>query len=394
MWPEYSAACIKDVAALLRKGGTLSAYRASSAFPDWIGPRKDSEAWRFEREVEKHFAVAHCVAVSSGTAALHAALVALDVRGKEVVTSPYTFSATASAILLAGGIPRFADIDPWSFCITPETVKPHVTKRTAAILPVHLFGYFQDLEGFKQFGVPVVEDACQAVGASRNIRLGNGRGEDRVFAGCQGKAGALSFNGSKNLPTGEGGALVTNDAKLAEKARRFINHGENFGLGAGPSGVGVNYRMQEVVACMARHGLRDLEARNERRRALARRFTDTIRDLTFPDAAVHIGFWSRNDVQFPVPLGRDNVLYVFPFLLAQHVNRARFIRRCAKRGLAVQAGYTLPLHHLPAFKKYAHGPLPVVDDVHDRLVLITTLTPDRKMSYADDVASIISEALK
>ena len=364
MWPEYSAACIKDVAALLRKGGSLSAYRASSAFPDWIGPRKDSEAWRFEREVEKAFGVKHAVAVNSGTAALHAALVAIGVAGREVVTTPYSFSATASAILLAGGIPRFADVDRWNFCITPETAKPHINKRTAAILPVHLFGYFQDLEGFKQFGVPVIEDACQAAGARRGD----------VFAGGWGRCGALSFNGGKNLPTGEGGALVTNDSKLAEKARLFVNHSCNFGT----STVGVNYRMQEVVACIARHGLRDLEARNERRQALAAR----LNDLRY----IKLGFNGAKD-------DGSHVFYVYPFKCPSYLNRARFIRRCAKRGLSVQAGYTLPLHHLPAFKKYAHGPLPVVDEVHDRLCLLTTLTSDRPLKYADEVASIVAEAL-
>ena len=365
MWPEYSRACINDVAALLRRGGSLSAYRASSAFPDWIGPRKDSEAWRFEREVEKAFKVRHCVAVNSGTAALHGALVALGVGpGDEVVVSPYTFSASASAILLAGAVPRFCDIDPFNFCATPETVRPHINKRTKAIIVVHLFGYFQNLEGFKEFGVPVVEDACQAVGARRG----------QAWAGTSSVAGALSFNGGKNLPTGEGGAVVTNDAKLARKIQLFVNHQENFGTQT----VGVNYRMQEVVACIARHGLRELEVRNARRRELVERVNSLIPWYAFSD---------YNEPE-------HHVFYVAPLILSDRRQRASFIKRCAKRGLAVQSGYTLPLHHLPAFKTYATRPLPVVDDVHDRLVLITTLTSDRKLSYADEVASIISEALK
>ena len=130
--------------------------------------------------------------------------------------------------------------------------------------------------------------------------------------------------------------------------------------------------MQEVVAVLARHGLKELEARNERRRRLVSKVNDGMPFfLPYPSS--------------------DHVFYVAPCFVP---NRARFIKRCAKRGLAVQAGYTLPLHHLPAFKRYATRPLPVVDDVHDRLCLITTLTPDRPLKYADEVAGIVAEALK
>src|SRR5687767_14101648 len=140
MWPNYSPTCRKAVNELLKKGGSLSAYRANPLFPTWTGPLEGSYAYRLEREIEKRFKVKHAVAVNSGTAALHAGLAGLDLRGGEVVTSPYTFSATVSAILLAGGVPRFADVDPYTFCITKETVKRVLTRRTKAILPVSLFG--------------------------------------------------------------------------------------------------------------------------------------------------------------------------------------------------------------------------------------------------------------
>ena len=121
MWPSYSKECRRAVDDLLRKGGSLSAYRANPLFPTWTGPSKDSYAWRLEREIERKFGVRHAVAVNSGTAALHAALASLNLKdGQEVVVSPYTFSATASAILLSGGTPVFADVDPYTFCISKK----------------------------------------------------------------------------------------------------------------------------------------------------------------------------------------------------------------------------------------------------------------------------------
>ena len=362
-WPSYSPACRRDVDQLLRSGKSLTAYRASDAFPDWIGPKEGSHAYKLEREIEAKFKVKHAVAVNSGTAALHAAiLLGKGLQGREVITSPYTFSATASAILLSGGIPVFADIDPWTYSINLETVKRAITKKTAAILSVDLFGWANDVDALKSFGAPVLEDSCQSVGAFRN----------GSYSGTRGVSGAYSFNGSKNIPSGEGGCLITNSDKIAKKARLFINHAENFGS----KEVGFNYRMQEVVALIARHGLKDLDERNQRRRDLVR-VVDRVA-------------WGY---QGSVPISRDHVHYVEPFQVNASF-RPLFIKRMAKRGIPVQAGYTTPLHHLPAFRKYAKHPLPVVDEVHKKLCLLTTLTPDRPLSYAKKVAKAIRESLE
>lgn len=371
-WPFFSKECRKEVDAILRSS-ILTAYKANGSC---LGPAKDSQAWRLEREIEKKFGVRHAVAVNSGTAGLHAALEAVGVRGREVITTAYTFSATGAAILLAGGIPRFADVDGNTFCITKESVKGVVTKKTGAILHVNLFGYLPDLSGLAGYGVPVVEDACQSVGAHRGGR----------YAGAHGIAGAYSFNGGKNIPSGEGGCVVTNDGKIAEKARLLMNHGENFGS----VDVGYNYRMTEMTACVARHGLMELESRNQRRRELAWTFDATLcgmSEIVPPVCMGHVG-----------PIGKDHVFYVTPFLYKPYdlkvPSRKEFIRRCARRGLPIQAGYTTPLHRLPAFRKYQTVPLPVTERLHEKeLCLLTTLTPDRPLSYARKVARIIRESL-
>lgn len=368
-WPFYTRECRKEINDVLKEGGSLSSYRANKAFG--LGPREGSKVWALEKQIEKQFGARYAIACNSGTAALHMALGALDLRGKEVITTPNTFSATVSAILLAGGLPVFADVDPSIFCITPETVKPYVNKKTAAILPVHLFGYFQDLSGFQRFGVPIIEDACQAVGAYRGS----------VYAGTYGMAGAYSFNGTKNVPAGEGGALVTNDIKIAERARLLLNHGENYGQ----EYVGVNYRMHELVAILARHGLEDLRKRNVRRMLAASCVHWNLR-RNLPSSFTANMLPPRHDTG-------EHAYYVLPFCVP--AKRARFVAACQRRGLAVTGGYiTPPLHHYRAFRRYARRALPVVDELSfKRLCLISDLTPDKSLRYASRVARGIVECL-
>ena len=375
-WPEYTVACRKDVDTLLKKGGSLSAYRASSAFPDWKGPAKDSWAWRLEREIERKFKVKHAVCVNSGTAALHAAVSAINLRkGDEVITTPYTFSATVSAIILGGGVPRFADIDPYSFCITKETVKHAITRRTKAILPVHLFGQITPgLSDLCELGIPVVEDACQSVGA----RVGS------KYSGTIGISGAYSYNGGKQQPAGEGGALVTNSSQVAEEARLLMNHRENF---PHQKQVGYNYRINEVTACIAWHGLMELEERNRKRQELALVFGREViahhglKCVDPPDAFVR---------------PESHVFYTFPLLFHNHhhIPRSLFISRMKRKGYAVQAGYTQPLHTLPAFRKYQRGPLPVVEDVHKRLCLLNNVRPPSTEKQMREMAIAMREALE
>lgn len=379
-WPNYSSACRKAVNDLLKRGGSLSAYRANKDYG--VEPVKGSYAYRLERALEDKFKVNHAVVVNSGTAALHAALRSLNLNGGEVVTSPYTFSATAAAILLSGGVPVFADVDPYTFCITKETVKRVITKRTRAILPVHLFGGLADVQGLKSFGLPVVEDACQAVGA----RQGG------VYSGAMGVAGAYSFNGGKNIPAGECGALVTNDPKLATQARLLMNHAENFGVDQ----IGLNYRPNEVTACIAYHGLLELEERNQRRQELAHRLVAAAgrRDL-FGGAKLHpIHFTQCCDLPDAPGIRRDHVYYVYPFKVDK--NRHRFATRMKRMGIPVGEGYITPhLGHYKAFRKYVTKPLPVVEELSTKtLCILSTLTPDKPLSYAEHVAACMRKALE
>src|SRR3954471_10174573 len=172
-----------------------------------LGP----EVAAFEDELAGYLGVDHCVGVANGTDALTIALRALGVRpGDEVVMPSLTFYATAEAAVNAGAVPVFCDVDPSTYCVTAETVERAITPRTKAIAVVHLFGNVAPVEELRRFGLPILEDAAQAAGASL----------DGGMAGALGDAATFSFYPSKNLfCLGDGGAVVTNDSEVAERAR-------------------------------------------------------------------------------------------------------------------------------------------------------------------------------
>lgn len=366
IWPTYSAACQRDVVKLLRAGGSLSAYRSN---PDWpIGPTEGSWAWRLEREAEAMFNITHVIACNSGTMALEAAIQALDLPvGGDIISTPYTFSATVAAIMRAGHTPIFADVEPTTGVLDAASVGNVVTASTRAILPVDLFGQVAryDRYGFECF---VIQDACQAVGAWDKYA---------IAAGKQGSIAAFSFNGGKNIPAGEAGAIATDNSFLATRARLFISHGENFY--ARPeimhARLGINGRINEVTACIATHGLRSVLARNKRRRELARILEHELSGL---------------DLILPVIEG--HALYVYPLILPVGQNRTRFVARLRSRNIEVGEGYIEPpLHHYPAFRAFQRIPLPVVEDLSaNRLCLFSQVRPPAR----NDAIHRLGEAIR
>jgi dTDP-4-amino-4,6-dideoxygalactose transaminase len=220
-----------------------------------LGPEVEA----FEREFAAYVGVRHCVGVANGTDALTIALRALGIGpGDEVVMPSFTFYATAEAAIMAGATPVFCDIDPQTFCVTPDTVRAALTPRTKAILPVHLFGNVAPVPDLIPLGVPVVEDAAQAAGAAY----------DGVRAGALGAVATFSFFPSKNLPClGDGGAVVTDDDALAERARVLRFHGSKDKRTF--TDVGYNSRLDEMQAAVLRVLLPELDGWNERRRKAA-----------------------------------------------------------------------------------------------------------------------------
>jgi dTDP-4-amino-4,6-dideoxygalactose transaminase len=220
-----------------------------------LGPEVEA----FEEEFARYLGVRHGVGVANGTDALTIALKALGVGpGDEVVMPSFTFYATAEAALVLGAEPAWCDIDPETFCVTRETVEAALSPRTKAIVPVHLFGNVAPAAELRELGVPVVEDAAQAAGASL----------DGARAGALGDAATFSFFPSKNLPClGDGGAIVTNDDALAERMRILRFHGSKDKVTF--VDVGYNSRLDELQAAALRVLLPELDGWIERRREAA-----------------------------------------------------------------------------------------------------------------------------
>jgi dTDP-4-amino-4,6-dideoxygalactose transaminase len=232
----------------------------------------------FEREFAEYCDAGYCVGLNSGTSALHLALLSLGVgAGDEVITTANTFIATAEAISYTGAQPVFLDIDPATANLDPTLVEGAITARTKAILPVHLYGRPADLDPILQIaarhGLPVIEDACQAHGAQyRGKRVGS-----------LGRAAAFSFYPGKNLGAyGEGGALVTNDAHIAEFAKAMRDHGQSQRYFH--DFVGYNYRMDGFQGAVLRIKLKHLERWTAKRRELAELYRDLLSGapLTLP----------------------------------------------------------------------------------------------------------------
>lgn len=353
-WPTYSPQCQRDVLALLRRGGGLTAYRSNPTFPH--GPRAGSWAWRFERRAEQMFGVQHVVACNSGTMALQAMLYASGLpKGATVVTSPFTFSATPAAILHAGLQPVFADVNPQTFCLAPSTVSD-----SDAVMPVDLFGRVAP----RAYSGMILADSCQAVGAYQGM--------------AHALAAAWSLNGQKNVPAGEAGAIVTDDSDVAQRARRFVSHGENWG----GLDVGLNGRLNELTACVAYHGLVALPARNAQRRRLALALWEHLQDET------------RVRVLTPEEI-RTHALYVFPLVVREGVDRRAFVRRLKQMGVEAGEGYIIPaLHKYPAFHAAVRTPLPVVEELSERsLVLLFQVRPPATVRHMAYMAMAIRAAL-
>jgi perosamine synthetase len=322
--PTIGAEEMEAVASVLRSGQLAQ------------GP----EVAAFEDEFAQIAGTKYAVAVNSGTAAIHAALVAAGIgEGDEVLTTPFTFAATATPILMQRAIPRFVDIDERTFNVDGTAYAKAATARTKAIAGVDLFGMPFDTNGLEELrrkGVAVIEDACQAIGAARNARR----------AGAIGDTACFSLYATKNIMTGEGGMLTTGDDAVAATARRFRHHGQ--GERYEYVSLGYNYRMTDLAAAIGRAQLRRLEHINARRRENAMLYDRLLRDVP----GVRIPY---------VPDGVEHVYHQYTIVIdpAQTKNGATrddVRKQLATHSIATGVYYPTPLHLNPLFSALGYGP--------------------------------------
>lgn len=339
-----------------------------------LGP----EVQLFERECSEFLSANHCIACGSGSDALLLALLALDVGpGDEVITTPFTFVATAGAIARVGAVPIFVDIDSESLNIDPSQIAAAITPRTRAIMPVHLFGLPADLSAILELAgreeIPVIEDAAQAIGA---------RYEDRPV-GTLGAVGCFSFFPSKNLGgAGDGGLITTQDAALADRLRILRVHGTRKKYHH--ECLGVNSRLDALQAAILRAKLPHLPAWTRARRERA----DFYREL--------FGTYALEDrVILPAtPAGCTQVYN--QFVIRSH-DRDALRAFLTSRGIPTEIYYPLPLHLQPAFAYlgYRAGQLPVAEAVSQQVLALPIypeLTPSRQEQVVEAIAAFHARA--
>jgi len=356
--PRFSEEAIKAVEAVLRTGMLVQG--------EWVG--------RFESAVAEYLGVPHVVAVSSGTAALHLALLGAGLRpGDEVIVPAFTFPATANAVVVAGGRPVLVDIGPHDLCLDVQRIETALTPRTRAIMPVHEFGQSADMDGISaiasRHGLIVIEDAACAFGT----RLG-GRA-----VGTLGSCGCFSFHPRKAITTGEGGAISTQDSDLATRLRELRNHGIRPSAD-GPDFVaaGLNYRLTEFQAALGFHQLPEFEAGIERRIQQARMYREHLAGIP--------GLETPADIP-----GRRAVYQTYHVILPQHVQRRDVIAALRQRGIESNLG-AQALNCLSFFRRH-YGYTPESCPVATRAFHYGLALPIGPHCTDDDIV-MVAEALR
>lgn len=355
------------------KSGCLSAFIADSGEKFYGGPKVKE----IEEAFCKRFGSKYAISVNSATTALHAAVAACGIGpGDEVLVSPYTMVASASAILMNCAVPIFVDIDPDTYTMNPDEIEKWITPRTKAILTVNIFGLPSNLpkimEIAKRYDLYVIEDNAQAPGATIN-------GKE---AGTIADIGVFSLNYHKVIHSGEGGILLTDNDELARKCQLIRNHGEvalDEQNDMDTVALGSNIRMSELHAAIGIEQLKKLDGFLETRHALAKIISDNFDK--------RIGFSAVT-----VPEGFTHSYYIYPFKFDKHIwgiTREKFAEAMVKEGFPLGVGYVKPIYLMNIYKhkrvfndttypfafidnpiqEYKKGLCPVVEKMHDEELL-------------------------
>jgi perosamine synthetase len=339
-----------------------------------LGPRVPA----FEEAFTARLGAAHASAVSSGTAGLHLALRAVGVSdGDEVVTTPFSFVASANVCVFERARPVFADIDPVTLNLDPDAAAAAVTTRTTALLPVHIFGYPADTPAFERFGLPIVEDACEALGAVH---------ADGVAVGARGHPAVFGFYANKQLTTGEGGMVTTGDAAVKARIDSERNQGRAPDMGwLDHDRLGFNYRLTDLACALGLAQLERLDGLLADRARVAARYTEALADieglgLPCPDAGGNVRGWFVFVVQVPRGHDRDEV-----------------VRALREHGIASKP--YLPAIHLMTYYRetFGHrkGEFPVCEDVAARslaLPFFPAMTDGQVERVATALAPVLGQS--
>ncbi|GAB4483399.1 MAG: DegT/DnrJ/EryC1/StrS family aminotransferase [Thermodesulfovibrionales bacterium] len=330
-----------------------------------LGPRVQE----LEKKIAAYHGVPEAIGVASGTDALHLAVEALGIgEGDEVITTPFTFFATSEAIIYTGATPVFVDVDPVTLNINPALIEARITKKTKAILPVHIFGHPADMNAImaiaRRHGLFVIEDCAQSFGAS----IGGKK------TGSFGNAGCFSFYPSKNLGAfGDGGMLTLSDASLSDPVRKLRNHGS-----AGSyrhDSVGFNSRLDEMQAAILLIKMKRIDAYNEKRRRNAALYSELLAGTVL------------------TPVEQPGMTHVYHQYTLRSPDRDRIQRKLRDRGVSSVVYYPIPLHLQEAldFLGYRTGDFPVAEEAAAQ-VLSLPMYPELEEQTIREIADIIRNA--
>jgi len=374
--------------------GKLSTFIAQPG-EHFLGGEKIKQ---FEKEFANYHSAKYAVAFNSATAALHAAVAACGVKaGEEVIVPPYTFTSTATCALMHNAIPVFVDIKSDIFCLDPAKIEHAITPRTRAIIPVHLFGHPADMDEVmaiaKKHNLKIIEDCAQAPGA-----IYRGR-----HVGTMGDCGIFSFQETKNIMTGEGGMLISDDEQIAEVARMVRNHGEvvlesQKHRTYRSDILGWNYRMTEMEAALGIAQLRKLDTLNDQRIELANYLSGNLKStsgLMPPVVYPHV----------------KHVYYVYSIKYNEHetgISRDLLVKALVAEGIPFGAGYVRPLYLNPIYHEnkpfiykhfgkeisYDKGICPVTERLYEKELILTPVcrAPATRQDM-DDVMKAIKKIL-
>tara|TARA_B110001454_G_scaffold165855_1_gene155674 strand:- start:5080 stop:6357 length:1278 start_codon:yes stop_codon:yes gene_type:complete len=376
------------------ESGNLSTFIASPG-EQFLGGKKIQE---FEKKFAKYIGIKFAVAFNSATSALHAAIASVGVNpGKEVIVPPYTFTSTATSTLMNNSIPVFSDVKDDTYCLDPSKLSNVISPLTQAIIPVHLFGHPCDMDEIMKIAhknkLKVIEDCAQAPGSLyKNKKVGT-----------IGDCGIFSFQETKNIMTGEGGMLVTDNEEIATLARMVRNHGEvmlpTLKKRTYKSEIlGWGYRMTEMEAALGIVQLSKLNKMNQERIKLTKYLTKKINSI---DGLKHTKYENVK-----------HVYYVYAFSYDGEkigIDRDKFCEALKAEGIPCNAGYVKPLYLNPlyterrtfAFKhykgntKYEKGICPIAESLYEKsVVLIPVCRPPATLKDMDDIFNAISKIIK
>ncbi len=313
----------------------------------------------FEQAFATYIGAKHAIATSNGTTALHAALLAHNINsGDEVITSPFSFIATANTIQMTGATPVFVDIDPHTFNLNPELIEQAITKHTKAIMPVHLYGNPADMQKIqtiaKKHNLIIIEDACQAHGSQYQLIQTPSQNQEMTnhTVGSQHTA-CFSFYPTKNITTGEGGIITTNDDNLAQKIRKLIAHGSI--IRYYHDHLGYNYRMTDISAAIGIEQLKKLNQFN----------TARIKNATYLTAEL-----SKIPGIIPPKITPGHVFHQYTIRITKYFPKTRneLSKILTEKGISNAIFYPVPIHKQNAYPTYNSFTYPITETITNEVL--------------------------